>query len=475
MAVTSLWHIKGRLKDLIDYVVNPEKTAAKTQDLKDFYNVFSYVQRPEATENGEYVTAINCLKEIALQQMILTKKQYGKDDGYIAWHGYQSFKPGEVSPEECHQIGIQTAKEMWGCGSPVATSDCDSNQKHRPSRQARPRFQIIVTTHLDKDHIHNHFCFNSVSFLDGRKYNYSKEERRRLMEVSDRICREHDLSIIEHPHKAPSRPVWLDEKSGKSTRYNVYREDVREAINFSRTPYYMEDYLKRKGYITDFTGLHWKIRLPQYEHFTRLDTLDERWMPEQIRQFMGRYASFGNKRAYISYPPKMPQEYRDWFKPFHRTSQIYRLYLYYCYQLGVLPKGTEYRPTSPYLKEDLRKLDEMSEQVWYMAKWEIRTLSDLYADREKLQGEMERLTRQRTKLKNKIRRASPAEQENLRQEKAGVTAQITEFRRRLKLNEGIERRSVKIQDTMDRIYAGEDRAKEEQEQKKLQRKGDRTR
>lgn len=448
MATTSLWHIKGRLKDLIDYVENPDKTVSHSKDLQDFYNVFSYVQRPEATENGEYVTAINCLKEIALQQMILTKKQYGKEDRYIAWHGYQSFKPDEVSPEECHQIGIQTAKEMWG-----------------------DRFQIIVTTHLDKDHLHNHFCFNSVSFIDGGKYNYSNAERKRLVDISDRICREHNLSVIEKPHKAPSRPIWLDEKSGKPTRYNVYREDVREAINFSRTPYYMEDYLKRKGYITDFTGKHWKIRLPQYEHFTRLDTLDERWTPEEIQRSMGRYASFGNRRAYISYPPKMPQEYRDWFKPFHRTSQIYRLYLYYCYHLGILPKGTDYHPTSPYLKEDLRKLDEFSEQVRYMGKYDIKTLDDLYADRKEMQGEMERLTQYRTKLKNKIRRAAPAEKETLQQEKAGVTAQITALRKRLKLNEGIEKRSLKIQDTMDQVYANEDRAKEAQQAEKLRRKG----
>ncbi len=308
MATTSLWHIKGRLKDLIAYVENPEKTVAKDKDLQDFYNVFSYVSRPEATENGEYVSAINCLKEIALQQMILTKKQYGKDDVYIAWHGYQSFKPGEVTPEQAHEIGLQLAKEMWG-----------------------EQYQIIVTTHLDKDHLHNHFCFNSVSFLDGRKYNYSKTEQRKLREASDRICREHGLSVIEKPHKAPSRQVWLDEKSGRPTRYNVYREDVKEAINFSRRPYYMEEYLRRKGYITDFTGKHWKIRLPQYEHFTRLDTLDERWTPEHIQRTMGAYTSFGNRRATITYPPQMPQSLRDWFKPFQKTSHIYKLYLHYCY------------------------------------------------------------------------------------------------------------------------------------------------
>ena len=214
MATTSLWHIEGRLKDLIAYVENPEKTRADNPSLQPLWDMFSYVSRPEATEQGEYVSSINCLKEIALQQMILTKRQYGKENGYIAWHGYQSFKPGEVTPEQAHKIGLELAKEMWG-----------------------DKYQIIVTTHLDKDHLHNHFCFNSVSFLDGRKYNYSKSEQRKLREVSDRICREHGLSVIKNPHKAPSRQMWLDEKNGKPTRYNIYREDVKEAINFSRRPY----------------------------------------------------------------------------------------------------------------------------------------------------------------------------------------------------------------------------------------------
>ena len=74
MAVTSLWHIKGNLKDLIDYVENPDKTVPKDKGIADFYNVFSYVQNPAKTKNGEYVSAVNCLKETALQQMILTKK-----------------------------------------------------------------------------------------------------------------------------------------------------------------------------------------------------------------------------------------------------------------------------------------------------------------------------------------------------------------------------------------------------------------
>ena len=318
----------------------------------------------------------------------------------------------------------------------------------------------------------HHFAFNSVSFLDGGKYNYSNSERQRLRDVSDRICREHGLSVIEKPHKAPSRQVWLDEKSGRPTRYNVYREDVKEAINFSRRPYYMEDYLRRKGYITDFTGKHWQIRLPQYEHFTRLDTLDEKWTPDHFKRNMGAYARYGNRRAEITYPPQMPQDLRSWFKPFQKTSHIYRLYLHYCYLLGVLPKKTTYRPTSPYLKEDLRKLDELSNQVRYMSKYGIETLEDLYADREKLKGEMDKLTAYRTQLQNKIRRASPAEKETLREEKAKVTEQITTLRKQLKLNKGIEERSVKIQEKTDMLYANEYRVKEKQQHKSQRKERD---
>lgn len=195
---------------------------------------------------------------------------------------------------------------------------------------------------------------------------------------------------------------------------------------------------------------------------------NERWTPDNIR--IGRYASFGNRRAYISYPPQMPQELSEWFRPFHKTSHIYKLYLHYCYLLGYLPKHTDYKPTSPYLREDLRKLDELSQQVRYMSKYGIETFDDLYADREKIRQNMDTLIARRTKLQNRIRRAAPAEKEMLRREKAGITEQITALRKQLKLNQGIEARSVKIQEKTDLYFVNEIRAKEAQQQKKPQRR-----
>lgn len=250
-------------------------------------NVFAYTQNPDKTGAGQFVTAINCQKDIALQQMILTKQRYGKEDGYIAWHGYQSFKPGEVTPEQCHALGVVLAKQMWG-----------------------DRFQVIVTTHLDKEHLHNHFCVNSVSFKDGGKYNFSKGEQKRLRDTSDRLCREHGLSVIERPHKAPSRQVWLDEQAGKPTRYNIYRADVQRAIDSSITERGMVQNLRGRGYIVDTTGQNLKIRLHQYPHFTRLDTLNPMWTNKGIAHLICDRESLTCSHPVRPQFPDIP----DWLK-----------------------------------------------------------------------------------------------------------------------------------------------------------------
>lgn len=430
MATTKLWHIQGRLKDLVDYVENPEK--AVKPGLQDFFNVFSYTQNPDKTAGGQFVTAINCQKDIALQQMILTKQRYGKEDGYIAWHGYQSFKPGEITPEQCHVLGVELARQMWG-----------------------DRFQIIVTTHLDKEHMHNHFCINSVSFKDGGKYNFSKKELKRLRDTSDRLCREHGLSVVEHPRKAPSRQVWLDEQAGKPTRYNIYRADVQEAIDRNITGRGMVQYLRGRGYIVDSAGPNLEIRLPQYPHFTRLDTLNPQWTNQGIEHLIYDRDDLISSRSKPFRKPDIPDWLRDVYQPKKRTTKIYRLYLYYCYQLGILPKGTTYHPVSSQLRADLRHLDDIDRQTRYLASHKIETVEELRADRAAKESQLEALTTQRTKLQNKIRRASPEQKNLLRKEKAEVTAQITSLRKEIRDSKEIEQRSVEIQDTLDRAFEAE--------------------
>lgn len=436
MATTSLWHISGRLTDVINYIENPEKTRPESEELGDLFSVIDYVKRGEATSEGEYVSAINCMRETAFEQMIMTKKQFGKTEGYIAWHGYQSFKPGEVTPEECHQIGIEYAKEMWG-----------------------DRFQIIVTTHLDKDHLHNHFCFNSVSFRDGKKYNFSKKERQRMMEVSDRICKEHGLSVIERPHKAPSRPIWLAEKAGEPTLYNIYRRDIVAAVNNSKSVKGFERYLTRLGYQVDLTRKHWRIKMPGREHYTRMDTLDDRFTPESItEQIIGARGYYATEPIpTVSFPPEMPHEYRQkgFIERLMQGTDLYKLYQYYCYQLGLLPEKTSYRPTSPILKEDIRKMDEISDQVRYMSRNDIHTMEDLLADRENISAEIKDLTAERTKIYNKMRRAKAEDIPALKANRDEVSKRIETLRKDLKCNHRIEERSTAIKDKLQTAYENE--------------------
>lgn len=416
MAVTSLWHIKGDLKNLVNYVENPDKTVPETEELRGLYQLLDYVQRPDAVPAGAFVTAINCNADHAVDEMIATKLRFDKTDGYIAWHGYQSFKPGEISAADCHALGVAFAKEMWG-----------------------DRFQIIVTTHLDRDHLHNNFCFNSVSFKDGKKYDYRKSERVRMMEISDRLCKERGLSVIENPGKAPPRAIWERKKKGEKTRYDYYREDIIQAVEMSRTVDAFERYLTRKGYEVDLTGEHWTIKSPQ---------------------------------PVLTFSPHLPPEQRSkgFLERLLEGTSIYKLYLYHCYQLGILPNHSEYTPTSPYLKEALQWCDQVSKQVRYMADHGIETMEDLMAARNTAQSEFDQLVADRDKLRNKIRRASPEDKAILRSQKAILTAKITDLREQLKLNYGIEARSVEIKDTWDKFIANEERGIAQETQAKLEQK-----
>ena len=159
----------------------------------------------------------------------------------------------------------------------------------------------------------------------------------------------------------------------------------------------------------------------------------------------------------MEFSPYMPYEYRHYYTPFKRTSHIYKLYVYYCFELGIFPKNQSYKPVSPYLREDLRKLDEFTAQVDYMYHRRIYTLDDLYKVRSVLEDRLGELTAQRTKLQNKIRRATPEEKVSLRREKSTLTEEITAIRKDLKCNRAIEERSVHIQDTLDRVSANERR------------------
>lgn len=216
MATTSIWSVKGWLGKVVIYVENPEKTEnpdfvkkqeKAEQDTQGLADVIAYAVDCEKTKRkvmGEdtlddeneivmkqYVSGINCTPSTARTEMMAVKKRYGKDEGIMAFHGYQSFAPGECTPQKAHEIGVKLAEELWGS-----------------------RFQVLVATHLDKaHHLHNHFVVNSVSFTDGLRYHRTKQDYRDMREASDRLCQEYGLSVIEHP------------KQGKAKHYGEWRAE----------------------------------------------------------------------------------------------------------------------------------------------------------------------------------------------------------------------------------------------------------
>lgn len=135
MATTGFWPIKGDLKGVVDYARNPEKTIIPDELRK----AIDYAGNPDKTEHMMFVSALNCPKQRAYERMTDTKKRFGKLGGNVAYHGFQSFRPGEVTPEECHAIGVETARRMWG-----------------------DDYEVLIATHLNTDALHNHFVVNSV-------------------------------------------------------------------------------------------------------------------------------------------------------------------------------------------------------------------------------------------------------------------------------------------------------------------------
>ena len=176
MAVTAIWNVKDRLDNVIRYVAKSSKTwngqyasAAKYHALE---NVLQYTADQMKTEKQFYVSGINCAEnpDRAKEQFEETKRNWEKEGGIVCFHGYQSFAPGEVTPEVAHAIGIELAKRLWG-----------------------DRFEVLVTTHLNTKAVHNHFCLNSVSFADGLRYydqnaTYKKCVRYRMRFVGNGDC-----------------------------------------------------------------------------------------------------------------------------------------------------------------------------------------------------------------------------------------------------------------------------------------------
>ena len=258
MAVCEIWYVRGRLDHPIDYAENPEKTANPKYteaDLQAMVDVMEYATNKDKTEQRFFVTGVNCDPTTARDEMMIAKSQWNDRSEIVCYHGFQSFKSGEVTPEQAHEVGVRLAERMWG-----------------------DRFQVIVATHLNTECLHNHFVVNSVSFADGKHYHDNKANLRLLRQHSDELCREYALSVIEHPsgRKKPYA-LYQAEKQGRPTRDNVARQAVDEAIAKSYTLKDFDRIMADMGYRVSFdpNRKYWTIIGKGWQRPKRLYKLGE--------------------------------------------------------------------------------------------------------------------------------------------------------------------------------------------------------
>lgn len=257
MAVTKIHPIKTTLKKAIDYICNGDKT-----------------------DDEIYITTHLCSRENAHKEFELTKKQFNSRTKMLAHHLVQSFVPEEVSFEEAHQVGIELCEKILG-----------------------GKYEYVLATHIDKDHIHNHIIFNSIDVDEGKIYHSYYGSYMNIRNQSDRLCKEHNLSVIGQETQKEINEIrrrkfvnwydWNEDKKGSSYKSRLQFDidrTIKQSINW-------QDFLAKMencGYEIK-QGKHIAFRSKNQQRFTRAKTIGTNYTEERIKErILNKDREFGN-------------------------------------------------------------------------------------------------------------------------------------------------------------------------------------
>lgn len=449
MAVCEIWDVRGRLDHPIDYAENPEKTANpkyNEADLQAMVDVMEYATNKDKTEQRYFVTGVNCDPTTARDEMMIAKAQWNDESEIVCYHGFQSFKHGEVTPEQAHEVGVKLAKKMWG-----------------------DRFQVIVATHLNTDCLHNHFVVNSVSFTDGKHYHDNKANLRLLRQRSDALCREYALSVIENPSgKKKPYALYQAEKNGMPTRDNVARQAVDEAISKSFTLKDFDRIMAEMGYRVSFdpNRKYWTVIGKGWKRPKRLYKLGENYTNEKIMERITEN-SYAVKFSRFAEPQRTVKVFRvkGSLKAAKKIGGLRGLYLHYCYKLGILPKNKKpnYARLHYLLKDDLMKMEAITQETRLLCRNRIDTVEQLLSYKGSLETEKTDLLQKRKELYSKSRKIGGEEKEAIRSQLSDLSKRLSVIRKEVRLCEGIEARSDILQEKLQVIRA----EKQKQKRKEL--------
>jgi hypothetical protein len=425
-----MWPVHSRLDHLVAYVSNTEKTENPTRD--DLQSVIEYAGAEHKTEMRYFVSGVNCAPETAYTAMSDSLKLNDKKIRVLAYHGYQSFAEGEVTAETAHEIGVRLARELWG-----------------------ERFQVVVATHLNTGHYHNHFVLCSTSFVDGKRFHACKESYARMRTVSDRLCHEYELSVVEKPKRGQTRHYAeiAAEREGKPTWRSIIKSEIDEAISQSMTENQLVMNLQKRGYEVKL-GKDISVRPPGKERFFRLE---RNFGEDYSRQgIMRQMRTQGRPQFPESEPKKQVRtvKVKGNLKTAPKLTGFRALYFHYLYLLGKLPKNHPRPPSKVHFlyREDLIKIDKIDKELRLLCRYRIDTGEQLYSFKVGLEGEIKTLSDQRQRLRNSIRRPKDtAAVTEVKGQISLLSTRMSEIRKEVGLCGDIADRSLQIKEKMARV------------------------
>ena len=350
MAVTKILARKGRLDVGVRYVLNGDKTREQVLTAR-----------------------LNCEPGREVRQMLETKRDYGKEDGVQYYHMIQSFRPGEITPE----LALEIAKEF--------------------ASEHLPGYQTVIGVHVDKEHIHAHILFNSVNADTGEKYHSNAQSYyRQIRAISDRLCREHGLSVIMQgePSKAVSYMEWLRRSKGQATFRSMLEADLREAIQDANDLGHFFLLMEHKGYEIKH-GARLGFRLRGQDRFMIPGRKDPMFTEEGIRAAIlgnlsaieaGRRPAVPNRTAYRPYTPH--PKYKGFLA----------LYVHYLYLLGKVGRRQEPPRMTPQLRQAVMKAERYRAQFAFLRENGITGPDDMAVFFARTEESLASLTKQRTIL-----------------------------------------------------------------------------
>ena len=350
--------------------------------------VVQYAADDTKTERREYVSCLNCDEATATEQFVLAKKMFRKEDGRLCYHGYQSFKPGEVNAQTAHEIGVELARRLWG-----------------------DRFQVVIATHCNTGTYHNHFVLNSVSFRDGLKFYNRRSDYLKMRAVSDELCREYGISVIEEPQqRKKDYGLRKAERNEQLTQSQMIRNDIDRAVRASLVPQDFAAAMREMGYTIRVTGesgaplKHPTITPPGAKKNFRFDSLGDGYDLESI---LDRVSNNWHTEPLFEVQKLVYRSYKKVRKPAKKLTGLQALYIRYCFMLGIIKKHpNRIKKVSWQLREDLMKLDRYIDQAKLLIDNKIETTEDLETYKSSVEERLTALEAERTACRNLLRRTT---------------------------------------------------------------------